>query len=97
MLSKGLIEEAKRLLDQGYDQNLNALNTVGYKEVFDYLSANQSYEEMVGLMKQNTRRFAKRQLTWFRRDGRIKWIKIDEATSLERIADTVARDFREVI
>jgi tRNA dimethylallyltransferase len=94
MLSRGLIDEVKHLLDQGYDQSLNALNTVGYKEVFDYLRGNQSYEEMVELLKQNTRRFAKRQLTWFRRDGRIKWIKVDETTSLERIADTVVRDFR---
>ena len=94
MVSRGLIEEAKHLLDQGFDQSLNALNTVGYKEVFDYLSGNQSYEEMVELMKRNTRRFAKRQLTWFRRDDRINWIKADEATSFQRIADTVVSDFR---
>ena len=96
MLARGLIEEVKNLHRQGYDHRLNALNTVGYKEVFDFLEGRSSYEEMVELMKRNTRRFAKRQLTWFRRDSRIKWITMDGSTSLERVADIVENDLRRV-
>jgi tRNA dimethylallyltransferase len=93
MLSRGLIEEVKRLRTQGFDRDLNALNTVGYKEAFEYLDGELSYEEMVELIKRNTRRYAKRQLTWFRADKRIKWIKQVENGSLEQMADAVEEEF----
>jgi tRNA dimethylallyltransferase len=93
MLSCGLVKEVKALLDRGYSPSLNALNTVGYKEVFEYLKGSTSYDDMVEIMKRNTRRFAKRQLTWFRRDKRIKWLKVDEGISLLQITDAVVREF----
>jgi tRNA dimethylallyltransferase len=93
MLSRGLIEEIKRLRAQGFDRGLNALNTVGYKEAFEYLDGKLSYEEMVELIKRNTRRYAKRQLTWFRADKRIKWIKPVENGSFEKMADAVVLEF----
>src|SRR4030095_8726674 len=68
MLEEGLIEEIKSLKNKGYHyKDYNSLNTVGIKEVFDYLEEKISYDTMVELIKQNTRRFAKRQMTWFRR------------------------------
>ncbi len=70
MMQNGLLEEAKSA--QAY-KHLNALNTVGYSELFDYLDRKTSLETAVETIKQNTRRFAKRQLTWFRRDGEINW------------------------
>ncbi len=75
MLQMGMIEEIKKLKDKGYHYKThNSLNTVGAKEVFDYLEGMIDKEKMVSLIQQNTRRFAKRQMTWFRRDENIKWI-----------------------
>ena len=61
--------------DKGYHyEDFNSLNTVGIKEVFDWLCEKTDYDRMVELIKQNTRRFAKRQLTWFNRYKDIKWV-----------------------
>lgn len=80
MMQKGLLEEVESLIPF---QNYNALNTVGYKELFQYFKGNISLEESVEEIKKNTRRFAKRQLTWFRRDKDIQWFstnKIEDIT-----------------
>lgn len=85
MIEKGLIDEVKSLQKKGYHYKTHSsLNTVGIKEVFDYLEGIITYESMLELIKQNSRRYAKRQLTWFRSDKIIKWVKpgeIDEAVS----------------
>lgn len=70
MMEDGLLEEVKGL--QSF-QHLNSLNTVGYKELFSYLDRKISYNEAIELIKQSTRNYAKRQLTWFNRDPEIKW------------------------
>lgn len=70
MLANELVEEAKHLLP--YKEH-NALQTVGYTEVFDYLTGTYDYAEMVRLLKRNSRRYAKRQLTWFSKDPQIQW------------------------
>jgi len=75
MLKEGLINEVKSL--QAY-KHLNSLNTVGYSEIFKALDGETSIEQAVNLIKQNTRRFAKRQLTWFRKLEGINWFKPDE-------------------
>jgi tRNA dimethylallyltransferase len=72
MIANGLLEEVKSL--QQY-RKYNALNTVGYTELFAYLDGQCTLQEAVEKIKQNTRRFAKRQLTWFRRDDDIKWFE----------------------
>lgn len=75
MLSNGLIEEVKWLKDNGYHYSThNSLNTVGIKEVFKYFEDEYTYDKMLEMIKQNTRRYAKRQLTWFRKDKRINWM-----------------------
>ncbi len=76
MEKNGFIEEVRGLKAKGYSIGINALNTVGYKEAFDFIEGKIKKEEMVELIKRNTRRFAKRQLTWFRADKRIKWIPV---------------------
>ena len=79
MMENGLIDEISELKSKGYNyREYNSLNTVGVKEVFDYLEDKMSKDEMITLIKQNTRRFAKRQMTWFRKDNNIKWIDADE-------------------
>jgi tRNA dimethylallyltransferase len=75
MLDAGLVEEARQLFD--FRQH-NALQTVGYQEVFDFLEGKTDKAEMVRLLKQNTRRYAKRQLTWFRRDPDIHWFGAED-------------------
>lgn len=72
MLEKGLVEEVKAL--QSF-RTFNALNTVGYSEIFDYLDGNLTLKDAVDKIKQNTRRFAKRQLTWFRKDNNTVWFE----------------------
>lgn len=72
MISNGLFEEAKQFESWSH---LNALQTVGYKEIFSYLSGSYDKEEAIRLLKRNSRRYAKRQLTWFKRDKTTHWFK----------------------
>lgn len=72
MITNGLVDEVKQLLPF---EKMNALQTVGYKEIFDYLHHQKSLEEVIELIKQNTRNYAKRQITWFKKDNTIKWFK----------------------
>ena len=73
MLADGLLEEARSVYPL---KHLNSLQTVGYKELFDYFDGLTSFEEAVRLIKQNSRHYAKRQLTWFRHDSEIEWINL---------------------
>jgi tRNA dimethylallyltransferase len=73
MMDDGLVEEVRSLA--GF-RHLTALQTVGYKEVFDYLDGSVSLDETIGLIQKNTRHYAKRQLTWWRRDASIRWLEI---------------------
>ena len=73
MVDDGLVEEVRSLADF---RHLTALQTVGYKEVFDYLDGKASLDETIGLIQRNTRHYAKRQLTWWRRDASIRWREI---------------------
>ena len=79
MIRLGLIDEVRANLS---NRHLNALNTVGYKEIFDYLDGNLTLEEAVEKIKINTRHFAKRQMTWFRKDKEIIWINPDGLTEV---------------
>ncbi len=74
MMEEGLEEEARALYDKRHN---NALQTVGYSELFDHFDGKHSLKEAVELIKRNSRRYAKRQLTWFRKDNQIHWFKFD--------------------
>ncbi len=91
MILHGLVDEITELKLKGYSQTINALNTVGYKEAFDFIEGGISRDEMIELIKRNTRRFAKRQLTWFCADKRINWIQLDSKTHWNEIADNILR------
>ncbi len=93
MVGAGLLAEVDALEGRGYSDRMNSLNTVGYAEVFAYRRGETGYEEMLRLFKQNSRRYAKRQLTWFRRDSRIQWIAMDESRSAADVAEQIGRDF----
>lgn len=74
MITKGLIEEVETLLKK-YQSDLPALQTIGYAEVIDYLQGTISKSKMIELIQTHTRQYAKRQMTWFKRDKRIQWVK----------------------
>lgn len=76
MIARGLIDEVRALLARGYSPDLNSMQGLGYKEIIPYLEGKVSLKEAVEILQRNTRRFAKRQLTWFRRDRRINWYAI---------------------
>lgn len=89
MFRSGFIDEVRRLVDQGLIQNKTASQALGYKEALGYLSGRCTLEETRRLIKQNTRHFARRQLTWFRKDDRVRWIWIqqdeDVSVTVEKI------------
>jgi len=79
MINEGLFDEVKELYKH---KNLNSLNTVGYKEIFDFLDNKTTFEQAIENIKTNTRRYAKRQLTWFKRDEEIKWFHPTEKNEI---------------
>lgn len=81
MLADGLLEEVGSLIEKGYDRSLTAMQGIGYKEFFDYFDSNVSLSDTIELIKMNSRRYAKRQLTWFRRNKDIHWL--NPATGLD--------------
>lgn len=85
MIERGLFDEAQRFFNK---RELNALQTVGYKEIFDYLEGKYDREEAIRLLKRNTRRYAKRQLTWFKRDPEIHWFRPDQKEEMIELIDS---------
>lgn len=95
MIKQGLIEETKKLLEEGYSPNVKSLQSIGYKHAVYYLQGKATLPEMIRLFKRDTRRFAKRQLTWFRRDPRIKWYDIT-VNSPQEILNHIVNTCREI-
>lgn len=79
MMRQGLLDEAKRMVEH---RNVNALNTVGYKELFNYIDGLWTLEEAVERIKGNTRRYARKQLTWFKRDTLMQWFHPDDRSDI---------------
>jgi len=78
MIEKGLVEEVKALREKRYSTNLNALKTFGYREVNRFLNNESSYDDMVEEIKKSTRNYAKRQLTWFKKLEKIRWVTVSD-------------------
>lgn len=87
MFEDGLIQEVRRLKDSG--MGMTARQVLGYKEIIGYLEGGYPLEEARALLKRNTRRYAKRQLSWFRRDKRIKWIYLEAEADKEKVAGKI--------
>jgi len=92
MVKYGIVQEVLSLLQEGYSPKLKSLQSIGYRHVILYLRGLLTWEEMFRLFKRDTRRFAKRQLTWFRRDPRIKWYDITQ-NEIGVIVDKILDDF----
>ena len=79
MMNEGLTDEVKMLMGRGYSPELNSMQGIGYKELIAYFDGKSTLDEAVDAIKQNSRRYAKRQLTWFRRNENIHWLSPDNA------------------
>ena len=95
MIHSGLVEEVEDILKLNYTKSLNSLNTVGYKEIIQYLEKEISLERAIELIKRNTRRYAKRQITWFNADKRIKWYNIASSKDLKDLSEKIVKDINE--
>jgi len=89
MMENGLIDEVESLKARGYKGDMQSMKGIGYKEILYYLEGKMTLEEAVELIKKSSRNYAKRQLTWFRKDPRVKWINKDEFDSDDDIADYI--------
>lgn len=89
MISDGLIEEVENLLKMGYDREAPGMRTIGYKEIADYFDKKHSKEDAISEIKKNSRRYAKRQLTWFRKIEGVRWFGNDE---YDRVEEYIKRE-----
>jgi tRNA dimethylallyltransferase len=89
MMEEGLLDEARQMYPM---RDMNALNTVGYKELFDYFEGRWPLEEAVERIKGNTRRYARKQLTWYKKDPQIRWFHPDEK---EQIISYISQDYEQ--
>ena len=77
-MENGLVDEVKKLKDMGCHRRQTSMQGLGYKEILDYLDGGCTLEEAVYILKRDTRHFAKRQLTWFRREKDVRWLDLDQ-------------------
>ena len=98
MVENGLVEEVKSLLNMGYSKNLVSMQGIGYKEIILYLEGNITLEEAVEMIKQETRRFAKRQLTWFRREKEVTFINYEDFDfDKEKVLEFMINDINQML
>ena len=94
MIDKGLVDEVKRLRDMGYTKDMVSMQGLGYKEIIDYLEGNCTLEEAIYTIKRDTRHYAKRQLTWFKREKDVIWINKDDFESEKDILEFILENLR---
>ena len=95
MLKEGLVEEVKKLLDMGCTRKMVSMQGLGYKEIIDYLNGEITLEEAVYRIKRDTRHFAKRQLTWFRRERDVRWVDKSGFASEEEILQYMLKQIKD--
>lgn len=95
MMDQGLLSEVEALVKEGYGRSLVSMQGLGYKEFFDYFDGNASLEETVDVIKRDTRRFAKRQLTWFRREKEVCWMDKREYSDEETLLEEILKQLKE--
>lgn len=93
MMAEGLLEEVKALRDRGCTRDMVSMQGLGYKEILDHLSGACTLEEATWTIKKETRHFAKRQLTWFRREKDVTWVEKEKFEDMQSLSDFLIRDF----
>ena len=89
MLERGLVDEVRHLLNLGYTRKLVSMQGLGYKETASYLEGEMSYEELKETIKRDTRHFAKRQLTWFKREPEAEWIRMEDYPGQKQLTEAL--------
>ncbi len=89
MIEKGLLDEVKKLVELGYDKNTIAMQGIGYKEVLKYFRGEITLEEAIYIIKRDSRHYAKRQMTWFRRLEDVHWIDMDQYDNIYEILENI--------
>lgn len=97
MIEKGLVDEVNGLLKSGYEKDLISMQAIGYKEIIMYLEGSITFDRAIELIKQGSRNYAKRQLTWFRRDNRINWFDIDEYENIDELASVAIEYINKIL
>jgi len=87
MIAEGLVEEVERLLGWGYTADLKSMQSIGYRHMVDYIEGRSSWEETLRTMKRDTRRYAKRQMTWFKAYSGMVWVKSDQIDKIKRLIE----------
>ena len=90
MFRSGWVAETEQLLQRGLAQNQNAMQALGYRQIVEHLRGERSLAETIALVKIRTRQYAKRQMTWFRRQLQLTWINLEPQSSAEAVANTIA-------
>ena len=93
MIKNGLLEEVKSLLDMGYNKELISMQGIGYKEIIMYWEGDISLDESIELIQKGSRNYAKRQLTWFKRNEKINWINVDDFSHFNHLIDHIILQF----
>ncbi|OGO83731.1 MAG: tRNA (adenosine(37)-N6)-dimethylallyltransferase MiaA [Clostridiales bacterium GWC2_40_7] len=89
MFERGLVNEVRKLQEMGYERNITAMQGLGYKEIFAYLRGEATLDEAKFIIKRDTRHYAKRQLTWFKRLENIHWMDVDEDTNIKKLVKNI--------
>lgn len=98
MIKAGLVEEVENLLKMGYHKDLNSMQGIGYKEIVSYINGEMSLSDAIETLKQNTRHFAKRQLTWFRREKTVTWVNYEDfANDKEKLYEYILEETKKCL
>ena len=89
MVERGLVEEVKKLLDKGYREDFPSMQALGYRQIISYLKGRLSFDEAIAMIKRDTRRFARRQLTWFKKEKDIIWLEREDYPYPEDAAEKI--------
>ena len=95
MMRQGLLDEVRHLKEMGYTKADNAMQGLGYKELLDYLDGVCTLDEAVSIIKRDTRHFAKRQLTWFRREKDVTWLDKSQFATTDECLDQMMKVLKE--
>ena len=97
MLENGLLDEVKELLKMGYTKDMISMQGIGYKEMIKYLDGEYTYDEAIEIIKRDSRRYAKRQLTWFKRYQDAKWFDLDEYQNKEKLEEDIINHIEKLL
>ena len=98
MAENGLVDEVKKLKEMGYGKELNSMQGIGYKEIYDYVDGVYDYDTAIETLKKNTRNFAKRQITWFKREKEVVWLNYEEFDNdKDKILEFILEDLHKEI